>query len=160
MSRRDPPNLPRLSYAVAFLERSLRRVLGEALRPFDLTLAHYTVLSLLGMRDGLSNAQLARRAYVTPQAMSEIVRHLESRELVVRAPSPDHARIHPTRLTEHGRTILGKCDTAVDLVERRMMDGAAAPADPGLAQTLMQYAWALEDRAEATRDSAKADPTG
>jgi DNA-binding MarR family transcriptional regulator len=154
VSRPDARNLPRLSYAVAFLERSLRRVLAETLSPFDLTLAHYTVLSLLGMRDGLSNAQLARRAYVTPQAMSEIVRYLETRRLVVRAPSPDHARIHPARLTEHGRSVLSKCDAAVDRVEREMRSNAPVPADPELAQTLMQYAWALEDRGPASPESS------
>jgi DNA-binding MarR family transcriptional regulator len=154
MTRTDGHNLPRLSYAVAFLERSLRRMLAEALSPFDLTLAHYTVLSLLGIRDALSNAQLARRAYVTPQAMSEIVRYLEKRDLVVRAPSPDHARIHPATLTARGRSVLGKCDEAVDLVEQQMVSDAAVPDGADLVQTLMQYARALENGTHVTVDAA------
>ncbi|MGA9595450.1 MAG: MarR family transcriptional regulator [Acidimicrobiia bacterium] len=158
MSPPDAKNLPRLSYAVAFLERSLRRALAEALSPFDLTLAHYTVLSLLGLRDALSNAQLARRAYVTPQAMSEIVRYLESRGLVVRAPSPDHARIHPARLTALGRTVLDKCDSAVDRVENGLVGGTAP--DPALVQTLMQYARALEDGAKTTAKPTGTDAAG
>lgn len=148
MSLQQTRNRPRLAYAVAFLERGLRRSLASALDPFDLTLAHYTVLSLLGMREGLSNAQLARRAYVTPQAMSEIVRYLESRELVVRTPSPTHARIHPTHLTKSGRTVLRKCDAAVDHLEQEMMAEAAVPEDADLVQTLMGYARALEARSK------------
>jgi len=139
------PAGPRLSYAVAFLERIMRRTLADTLRPFDLTLAHYTVLSLLGMTEGLSNAQLARRAYVTPQAMSEIVRSLESRRLVVRAPSPEHARVHPTRLTAKGRAVLSKCDAAVDRIENQMMANADLPAGADLVDTLMRYARVLQD---------------
>lgn len=144
MNVQETRSRPRLAYAVAFLERGFRRALAEALAPFGLTLAHYTVLSLLGMREGLSNAQLARRAYVTPQAMSEIVRYLESRELVVRAPSPTHARIHPTHLTPSGRTVLKKCDAAVDRLESEMEARADLPEDADLVQTLMQYARVLE----------------
>ena len=144
MSEHESKNRPRLAYAVAFLERSLRRALAEALRPFELSLAQYTVLSLLGMHESLSNAQLARRAYVTPQAMSEIVRYLESRKLVVRKQSPDHARIHPARLTAKGRTTLDKCDAAVDRVEQRMIDDAGPQGDDDLVRMLMSYARVLE----------------
>lgn len=146
MSRDEAGGRPRLSYAVASLERGLRRALAEALSPFSVTLAQYTVLSLLGMHESLSNAQLARRAYVTPQAMSEIVRYLESRRLVVRNQSRDHARIHPARLTSTGRAVLDKCDSAVDEVERQMAAGAAVPKGADLVETLMRYARALDDR--------------
>jgi len=147
VSRSEARDRPRLSYAVAFLERGLRRALAEALRPFELTLAQYTVLSLLGVHESLSNAQLARRAYVTPQAMSEIVRYLESCRLVVRNQSRDHARVHPAQLTTKGRNVLGKCDSAVDEVEQKMISRATGPDDADLVQTLMQYARALEPRA-------------
>jgi DNA-binding MarR family transcriptional regulator len=147
MSRSETKGRPRLSYAVAFLERSLRRALAEALSPFDLTLTQYAVLSLLGMQEDLSNAQLARRAYVTPQAMSEIVRYLEGRQLVVRTQSPDHARVHPARLTAGGRSILAKCDAAVDNVEHYMVTEADLPDGADLVQTLMGYARLLEHTA-------------
>ena len=49
-------------------------------KPYGLTTLQYTTLSVLG-RQGrpLSNAQLARRAYMTPQAMSEVIEALESK---------------------------------------------------------------------------------
>jgi DNA-binding MarR family transcriptional regulator len=153
MSEPESKNRPRLAYAVAFLERSLRRALSEALRQFELSLTQYTVLSLLGMQENLSNAQLARRAYVTPQAMSEIVRYLEARKLVVRKQSPDHARIHPARLTAKGRSTLDKCDAAVDKVEARMVEDAGLHVDGDLVQVLMSYARVLDrgGRAQATQ---------
>ena len=53
---------PRLSYVIGRLDRVLRRRLGAALEPAGLTLPAYTALSVLRDRDGLSNAQLARRS--------------------------------------------------------------------------------------------------
>lgn len=139
----DGPAGPRLSYAVAFLERSVRRSLSRTLEPFGVTVAQYTVLWLLGNRGGLSNAQLARRAYITPQAMSEVIRHLERKNLIVREPSPNHARVHPARLTDAGRELLAGCELAVDRMEEVMID-----SDPEmrsqLVDTLMTSARRLE----------------
>lgn len=118
---------PRFSYALAFLERSVRKALSTALTPHRLSVAQYTVLSLLAGREGLSNAQLARRAYITPQAMSEVLRFLEGRGLLYREPSPDHARIHPAHLTDMGREMLAACDAAVDRMEDVML--ASLPED-------------------------------
>lgn len=135
---------PRASYAIAFAERSVRRALTETLRPFGVTVAQYTVLWLLGNQEGLSNAQLARRAYITPQAMSEVVRHLEKSELVVREQSPAHARVHPARMTATGRSLLSACDQAVDRMEHVMLGHAAEDEREHLVETLMLGAKNLE----------------
>ena len=58
---------PRISYIVARLERAVRAAVNERVRPHGLTTLQYTTLSVLGARgQPLSNAQLARRAYMTP----------------------------------------------------------------------------------------------
>ena len=57
------------------------------LAEWELSVQEYTSLSVLGARPGLSNAQLARRALVTPQSMIEILSKLESRGGVGRAPT-------------------------------------------------------------------------
>lgn len=112
---------PRFSYAVGALDRSIRRSLGTALEPFGLTLPEYTALSLLRIRDGYSNAQLARRSFVSPQAMHEVIRSLESRGLLERTRSSSHRSIRHTHLTRKGRELLGRCDDAVDGMEETMM---------------------------------------
>ena len=68
---------PRLSYIVARLERAMRRAINERVQPYDLTTLQYTTMSVLGRRGSLSNAQLARRSYMSPQAMSEVIEALE-----------------------------------------------------------------------------------
>jgi DNA-binding MarR family transcriptional regulator len=116
---------PRISYAVGRLDRVLRRALGEALAPHDLSLPEYTTLSVLSARSGLSNAQLARRSLITPQAMNEVLARLEGRRLVRRRPDPAHGRIRPAELTAAGRRVLAGADAAVDAVERRMLAGVS-----------------------------------
>ena len=54
---------------------------------------HYVVLTLLAESPGLPNAELARKAFVTPQSMTEVLKQLEASGLVERQPSQSNARI-------------------------------------------------------------------
>jgi DNA-binding MarR family transcriptional regulator len=119
---------PRISYMLARLERAVRRGINERVRAYDLTTPQYTVLSLLQRRTGLSNAQLARRAYMTPQSMSELMEALESKGLVERSAHPNHRRVLPAALTDEGHRVLAACDAAVDTLEDEMMR-ELAPAE-------------------------------
>jgi DNA-binding MarR family transcriptional regulator len=116
----DQPNEPRLSYVVARLERAIRQAINERVRPHGLTTLQYTTLSVLGHRGGLSNAQLARRTYMTPQSMKEVIDALEAKGLIERSPHPSHRRVYPAALTADGRRVLAACDEAVDELEREM----------------------------------------
>src|SRR5580765_658766 len=111
----------RISYVIARLERAVRSAINKRVRPYGLTTLQYTTLSVLGHRGQLSNAQLARRSYMTPQSMSEVIEALEGRGLIERSPHPNHRRVLPARLTERGREVLAACDDAVDGAEEEMM---------------------------------------
>ena len=115
-----------MSYVVARLDRALRREIDEVVRPYDLTLARYTALSVIARRDGLSNAQLARRSYITPQSMSQVIAALERGGLIEREPDRSHRKILRATLTGEGRRVLAACDRAVDALEREML--AEVPA--------------------------------
>jgi DNA-binding MarR family transcriptional regulator len=117
---------PRISYAVARLERAIRQGINQRVKPYGLTTLQYTTLSVLGRRDGLSNAQLARRAYMTPQSMNEVIDALERKGLIVRNPHPNHRRVYPASLTAKGREVLGECDRAVDELESQMLSDLTA----------------------------------
>ena len=75
---RDETGAARISYVIARLERAVRAAINERVSPYGLTTLQYTTLSVLGRRGGLSNAQLARRSYMTPQSMSEVIEALET----------------------------------------------------------------------------------
>lgn len=136
---------PRFSYAVATLERSIRRSLGAVLRPFGLTVAEYTALSLIRRRDGYSNAELARRSFVSPQAMHEMISSLEERGLLERAPSRSHRSMRRTHLTEKGRQLLDRCNAAVDAMEETMLSGVSATHRSEVIALLRQSARNLRD---------------
>ena len=103
---------PRVSYAVARLERAVRAEIAERVRPYGLTTLQYTTLSVLNRHGApLSNAQLARRAYMTPQAMSEVIDALETKGLIQRNPHPNHGRLLPATLTPKGRRVLADCES-------------------------------------------------
>jgi DNA-binding MarR family transcriptional regulator len=112
---------PRVSYVIARVERAVRAAIAARVRPFGLTWQQYTTMSILGHKGGLSNAQLARRAYMTPQSMSEVIEALEAKGLVVRTPHPSHRRVLPASLTPRGRKVLTACDAAVDEMEEQML---------------------------------------
>ena len=114
---------PRLSYIVARLERAMRRAINERVQPYDLTTLQYTTMSVLGRRGSLSNAQLARRSYMSPQAMSEVIEALEQRGLIERSRHPHHRRVYPVGLTAKGRKVLAACETAIDELEAEIFGG-------------------------------------
>ncbi len=116
-----PDSSPRVSYVVARLDRAVRREIDDRVRRHGLTATQYTALSVLARRTGLSNAQLARRSYVTPQSMSQLIAVLERGGLIERTPDPDHRRILRAQLTRKGRRVLAACDAAVDDMERKML---------------------------------------
>jgi len=150
MTSPDAPSLPRVSYLVFRLERRIRARLDQALSRHGVTITEYMALSELRIRDGLSSAQLARIAFVTPQAISLVVRGLERRGLIRRAPDPAQRRMLRTSLTGKGRALLARCDRALDGIEERMLGGTDDATRKALAETLIECAHALharEDRA-------------
>jgi len=119
---------PRISYVVARLERAVRRSINDRVSRYDLTVLQYTTLSVLGRRGELSNAQLARRSYMSPQAMSEVIDALEKKGLITRSPHPNHRRVYPATLTAKGKKVLAACERLVDTMESEML-GDLSEAD-------------------------------
>lgn len=119
----DPqgPKGPLTIYLVKQLELAIRSFMDEALRPFGLTTFQYTALTVLQHRGELSSAQLARRSFVRPQTMHEIVRAMEERGLIERAHAPGNRRIMEARLTREGEELLAACAPAVQKLEDRLL---------------------------------------
>ncbi|MFI6935526.1 MarR family winged helix-turn-helix transcriptional regulator [Streptomyces sp. NPDC050287] len=112
---------PLTIYLVKQLELAIRSFMDEALRPYGLTTFQYTALTVLQHRGELSSAQLARRSFVRPQTMHEIVRALEERGLIERAHAPGNRRIMGARLTQKGEELLAECAPAVQKLEDRLL---------------------------------------
>jgi DNA-binding MarR family transcriptional regulator len=140
---------PRVTYVIGRLDRALRRRMGEALSPFSLSVTQYTTLSVLHTRGQLSNAQLASRAFISPQSMNEVVQGLEALKLVTREADPSHARIVQLGLTALGVELLRQCDAAVKQLEQSMLARLSPEARELLRDSLNECVQALEDHARA-----------
>ena len=135
---------PRLSYVIGRLDRVLRRRLSAAVEPVGLTLPAYTALSVLRVKDGLSNAHLARLSLVTPQSMSEVLALLVAKGYVRRQAEPGHGRVVRIELTKAGSRALERGDRAVDEVEREMLADLDADDAAELSAILLRCGRALE----------------
>ncbi len=137
MSAADEPDAAgRPGYLLKRAQMALHQAMAGALDPHGLTVAQYAVLSALAEEPGLSNAELARRAFVTPQSMNKFLHDLEKQQLVIRQPHPRHGRVLQASLTPEGRRVVAAASAAVDTIERRMLTGLSPQAQDKLAKAL------------------------
>jgi len=116
-----PPRRPLTTYLIGRLDRIVRRGLDEQLRGFDLTVLGYTALTVLEARPGLSNAQLARRSFMTPQGMNQVVAALAEKGLVTRSQSTSNRRVQHIQLTTRGRLVVEQCSRRVVEYEQTLL---------------------------------------
>lgn len=114
-----------IAYLVGRVDHVLSRRIRDALAPYGLTTNQYTALSALAAHEHLSNAQLAERSLVSPQAANEMVKTMEARGWIAREPDASHGRIVRIRVTAAGHALLVDCDAAVAAIEQAML--AALP---------------------------------
>jgi DNA-binding MarR family transcriptional regulator len=142
---------PHISYIVARLERAVRREIGRLVGPRGLSVAQYTTLSIMRSRNGLSNAQLARRLWVTPQSMNEVISALERMGLIERVPDAGNRRILRTALTPVGRETLAACDADILAMERRMLGDMGDDEHDQLVATLETCVLRMDSMADERR---------
>lgn len=110
-----------VAYLIGRLDHTLNRHLRDALAPAGLTVTQYTALSALAGQSQLSNAQLAERSLISPQAANEMVKTMEAKGWIERQPDPAHGRIIRIHVSELGQELLNRCDNAVAQLESRML---------------------------------------
>ena len=109
-----------LAYLLRQAQAATRLTLERALADLGVTPPQFAVLTMLKAYPGLSGADLARVALLTPQTVGVIIRNLERDGAIRKNPHPVHGRVLQWTLTRRGETLLGKC--------RRPRQGAGAPA--------------------------------
>ncbi|GHI03659.1 MarR family transcriptional regulator [Streptomyces cellostaticus] len=131
---------PSLLYMVKQVELVVRARLDELVKPAGITALQYTALTVLERHDGLSAAQLARDSFVTAQSMADLVRSLETRELIRRERNPHSRRELLILLTDAGRELLARFAEPVRELEERMTEDLTAHQREQLRRALSK-AW-------------------
>lgn len=117
----NPPT--RIPYLIGRTDRIVKRRLAEVLAPHGLTVPQFTALSVLYARGPSSNAQIAERSLISPQAANEVVKAMEARGWIAREPDAVHGRIVMLSLTDSARELLASCDETVSRLEEEMLAG-------------------------------------
>ncbi|ADD41769.1 MarR family winged helix-turn-helix transcriptional regulator [Stackebrandtia nassauensis] len=113
----------RMGYVLKQVQAALHGAMDERLRGHGLSVAQYACLELLAETPGLSNAELARGAFVTRQAMNTVLRGLLAAGHVDRPAEAEYGRARPARLTDAGEALLAAARADVVAIEERMVTG-------------------------------------
>ena len=111
----QPTNYPKilnLYRATAVLEV----VLDAALSSLGLSAAQWGTLRIVREHPGASGADIARLAFVTPQAVTTMLQRLEQAQLITRRRS-SRGRVVETHLTPHGEALLSQGDRIAEKIE-------------------------------------------
>ena len=125
-----------VGYLLMRVHRALRAAIDETLRPHGFTMPQVAVMFALGRKTGLSTAELARLAFVTPQAMGEVLAGLEAKGCVIRRAHDSHGRIQPAELTPAGIEARNLCHDVLARAERQMLSDLSAEERRMLGQSL------------------------
>ncbi|WP_433038566.1 MarR family winged helix-turn-helix transcriptional regulator [Actinomycetospora sp. CA-053990] len=121
MTRTEGP--PSLLYAVKQVELAVRARLDERLRGSGITVPQWTALTVLARREGQTSAELARNAFVSAQAMGDLVAALERGRWITRTPDPAHGRRVLIGLSDEGWSLIERLAPVAAEVEAIMVDG-------------------------------------
>ena len=129
-----------LGYLLRQAQAAARLTLERALADLRVTPPQFAVLTMLKAYPGLSGADVARVALLTPQTVGLIIRNLERGGAIRKIPHPVHGRVLQWTLTRRGETLLSKCRRRVDAVERRLTAGLGSKAEVTIRRWLAKIA--------------------
>src|SRR5437773_5138152 len=139
--RRPPPNGREAAEALVRTAPLVSRWVERLLAGHDppLTVAQYLALQAIDEGE-IVGAELARRAAVSPAAVSQLLAALEESGLLTRGRLEDDRRRQPLALTEHGQWALRSAQTAL----RERLAGLLADLPPPEADALARLLERLE----------------
>ncbi len=138
-----------IGYNLKITQHRLRQRLDAELARFGITAPQNAVLLAVAGNPRISNAELARAAFVTPQTMQGILVNLERVGLIERSPHPEHGRVIMTELTEAGKKVVAEGAKAADVVERQMLSRLSIEEAQLLCHLLRSCAAALSDESDS-----------
>ena len=134
-----------LGYLLRQAQAASRLAMERALDPLGVTPPQFVVLTMLRAYPGLSGADLARVALLTPQTVGVIIRNLERDGAIGKSPHPVHGRMLQWTLTRRGGALLRSCRRHVMALERRLTAGLNAKTKASVRRWLSKIATDLQE---------------
>jgi DNA-binding MarR family transcriptional regulator len=134
-----------IAYLLRQAQAAARLTLERALADLGVTTPQFAVLTMLNAYPGLSGADVARVALLTPQTVGVIIGNLERDGAIKKTAHPVHGRVLQWTLTRRGSDVLDKCRRRVNAVERRLVAGLGAKAEVTIRRWLSKIAADLHE---------------
>lgn len=106
-----------VGYGIKTAQHTIQLRMDDALRPLGLTTAQYVVMNKLVIFPGISNAELARKSFVTAQNMNILIGGLKKAGLLQSEDHETHGRIQKITLTKQGKALLAKAHRIIRKIE-------------------------------------------
>jgi DNA-binding MarR family transcriptional regulator len=129
-----------LAYLLRQAQAATRLAMERALADLGVTSPQFVVLTMLRAYPGLSGADLARVAMLTPQTVGVIIRNLQRDGAIKKTPHPVHGRVLQWTVTRRGAALLDKCRRHAQVIERRLTAGLSASGQRTIRRWLAQIA--------------------
>lgn len=127
-----------LGYLLRQASVAFRARVERDLAAFGVTQAQFAVLTMTAAYPGISNADLARLSFLTPQTVSVTVANLKRGGLLVSTPHAVHGRIRHLALTKAGAAQLARCRKRVNALEKTLAADLSA-ADERAVRTWLTH---------------------
>ena len=150
---KTPATLSRLYARPGFLLRRAHQisaaVFEDECRELALTPAQFGVLTVLKSHPGLGQSSLARALGFDKVTVLRVLRGLEARGFVARAPAPDNKRNVSVALTAGGQDVLSQAQKPAEKAYKRLLAPLDKAQQVQLVSLLQQLTGELEDDARA-----------
>jgi DNA-binding MarR family transcriptional regulator len=133
-----------LTYLLRQAQAATRLTLERALADLGVTPPQFVVLTMLRAYPGLSGADLARVALLTPQTVGVIIRNLERDGAIRKTAHPVHGRALQWTLTGPGETTLDRCRRRARALEQRLVAGLPVAEQASIRRWLSKIAADLQ----------------
>jgi DNA-binding MarR family transcriptional regulator len=117
--------------------------MARALSDLELTPPQFLVMTMIAAYPGLSNADIARLALITPQTVSVIIANLEKASVITRSPHAIHGRIKHLDLTPHGQVLLQAARQRAHTVDTALVAEMTSEMETAVRQGLVTIARCL-----------------
>ena len=124
-------------------------VFEDECRAVGLTPAQFGVMTVLHAHPGLGQSSLARALGFDKVTVLRVLRGLETRGLLARAPAPGNKRNVSAMLTEEGAAVLAGAQKPAEKAYRRLLAPLDKAQQGQLVQLLQLLTGELEDDARA-----------
>jgi DNA-binding MarR family transcriptional regulator len=146
-------SLARLYARPGFLLRRAHQisaaVFEDECREVALTPAQFGVLTILKSHPGLGQSSLARALGFDKVTVLRVLRGLETRGFVSRAPAPDNKRNVSVALTTEGAAVLARAQKPAERAYKRLLAPLGKDQQVQLVELLQLLTGELEDDARA-----------